>query len=64
MAFALITVAGRLPSLCGTPIGCSRVRRTCGASGSNRDADHVEHGCDAMTAMHSELAAKAATRSA
>eukprot|EP00965_Chrysotila_dentata_P123777 4091320-Pleurochrysis_carterae.AAC.1 len=29
MAFALITVAGRPPSLCGTPIGCSRVRRTC-----------------------------------
>eukprot|EP00965_Chrysotila_dentata_P078653 2592315-Pleurochrysis_carterae.AAC.1 len=29
IAFALMTVAGRPPSLCGTPIGCSRVRRTC-----------------------------------
>eukprot|EP00965_Chrysotila_dentata_P177841 5874095-Pleurochrysis_carterae.AAC.1 len=40
IAFARITVAGRPPSLCGTPIGCSRVRRTCGAPGSNRAADH------------------------
>eukprot|EP00965_Chrysotila_dentata_P126439 4179774-Pleurochrysis_carterae.AAC.1 len=31
IAFARMTVAGRPPSLCGTPIGCSRVRRTCGA---------------------------------
>eukprot|EP00965_Chrysotila_dentata_P167828 5542234-Pleurochrysis_carterae.AAC.1 len=44
IAFAQMTVAGRPPSLCGTPIGCSRVRRTCGAPGSKRAADHVEHG--------------------
>eukprot|EP00965_Chrysotila_dentata_P247950 6208049-Pleurochrysis_carterae.AAC.4 len=31
IAFTRITVAGRPPSLCGAPIGCSRVRRTCGA---------------------------------
>eukprot|EP00965_Chrysotila_dentata_P026011 862528-Pleurochrysis_carterae.AAC.1 len=52
MAFALITVVGRPPSLCGTPIGCSRVRSTYGSPVSNRAADHVEHGGDAMTAMH------------
>eukprot|EP00965_Chrysotila_dentata_P072938 2411005-Pleurochrysis_carterae.AAC.1 len=57
-------VAGRPPSLCGTPIGCSRVRRTCGAPGSNQAADHVEHGRDAMTATYSGLAANAAKRSA
>eukprot|EP00965_Chrysotila_dentata_P036241 1207192-Pleurochrysis_carterae.AAC.1 len=44
IAFARVTVAGRPPSLSGTPIGCSRVRRTCGAPDSNRAADHVEHG--------------------
>eukprot|EP00965_Chrysotila_dentata_P217414 6189975-Pleurochrysis_carterae.AAC.1 len=64
MAFARITVAGNPPSFCGTHIGCSRVRRTCGAPGSKRAADHVEHGGDATTAMHSGLAAKSATRSA
>eukprot|EP00965_Chrysotila_dentata_P258419 6213212-Pleurochrysis_carterae.AAC.2 len=64
IAFARVTVAGRPPSLCGTPIGCSRVRRTCGAPGSNRAADHVEHGGDAMAATHIGLAASAATRSA
>eukprot|EP00965_Chrysotila_dentata_P198321 6178715-Pleurochrysis_carterae.AAC.1 len=64
MAFARITVAGEPPSLRSTPIGCSRGRRTCGAPGSKRAADHVEHDGDATTAMHSALAAKAATRSA
>eukprot|EP00965_Chrysotila_dentata_P035614 1185208-Pleurochrysis_carterae.AAC.1 len=28
IAFARMTVAGRPPSFCGTPIGCSAVRRT------------------------------------
>eukprot|EP00965_Chrysotila_dentata_P104982 3467324-Pleurochrysis_carterae.AAC.1 len=64
IAFARITVAGRPPLLCGTPLGCSRVRRTCGAPGLNRATDHVEHGGDAMTATHIGLAASAATRSA
>eukprot|EP00965_Chrysotila_dentata_P178172 5884668-Pleurochrysis_carterae.AAC.1 len=64
IAFARVTVAGRPPSLCGTRIGCSRVQRTCGAPGSNRAADHVEHDSDAMTATHIGLAASAATRSA
>eukprot|EP00965_Chrysotila_dentata_P011577 378917-Pleurochrysis_carterae.AAC.1 len=58
-----MTVAGRPPSLCGTPIGCSRVRRTCGAPGSNRAADQVEQGGEAMTATHIGLAPSAATRS-
>eukprot|EP00965_Chrysotila_dentata_P084600 2792261-Pleurochrysis_carterae.AAC.1 len=43
IAFARSTVAGRPPSLCGNPIGCSSVRGTCGAPGSKRAADHVEH---------------------
>eukprot|EP00965_Chrysotila_dentata_P129961 4296124-Pleurochrysis_carterae.AAC.1 len=45
-------------------MGCSRVRRTCGAPGSKRAADHVEHGGDATTATHRVLAASVATRSA
>eukprot|EP00965_Chrysotila_dentata_P257196 6212801-Pleurochrysis_carterae.AAC.1 len=64
IASARVTVAGRPPSLCGTPIGCLRVQRSCGAPGSNRAADHVEHGGDALTATHVGLAASAATRSA
>eukprot|EP00965_Chrysotila_dentata_P050414 1671079-Pleurochrysis_carterae.AAC.1 len=59
-----MTVAGRPPSLYGTPIGCSRVRRTCGAPGLKRAADHVEHGGDATTATHSVLEASVVTRSA
>eukprot|EP00965_Chrysotila_dentata_P026015 862604-Pleurochrysis_carterae.AAC.1 len=62
-----MTVAGRSPSNCGTPIGCSRVRRTCGAPGSKRaadHADHVEHGGDATTAKHRVLEASVVTRSA
>eukprot|EP00965_Chrysotila_dentata_P023407 776007-Pleurochrysis_carterae.AAC.1 len=50
IALARSTVAGRPPSLCGTPIGYLRMRRTCGAPGSKRAADHVEHGGDATTA--------------
>eukprot|EP00965_Chrysotila_dentata_P136668 4519843-Pleurochrysis_carterae.AAC.1 len=43
IALARSNVAGRPPSLCGTPIGYSCVRKTCGAPGSKRAADHVEH---------------------
>eukprot|EP00965_Chrysotila_dentata_P106338 3512466-Pleurochrysis_carterae.AAC.1 len=64
IALARSTVAGRPPSFCGTPIGCSRVRSTCGAPGSNRAADQVEHGGDATTATQSVFAASSATRSA
>eukprot|EP00965_Chrysotila_dentata_P176966 5844691-Pleurochrysis_carterae.AAC.1 len=64
IALARNTVAGRPPSLCGTPIGCLRVRRTCGAPGSKRAADHVEHGGDAITATQRVLAANSATLSA
>eukprot|EP00965_Chrysotila_dentata_P176105 5814926-Pleurochrysis_carterae.AAC.1 len=59
-----MTVSGKPPSLCGTPMGCSRVRRTNGAPGSKRAADHVEHGGDATTATHGVLAASVVTRSA
>eukprot|EP00965_Chrysotila_dentata_P169448 5595104-Pleurochrysis_carterae.AAC.1 len=31
IVLARITVAGRPPSCCGTPIGCTLVRSTCGA---------------------------------
>eukprot|EP00965_Chrysotila_dentata_P014340 475353-Pleurochrysis_carterae.AAC.1 len=58
-----MTVAGRPPSLCGTSIGCLRVRRTCCAPGSNRAADQVEQGGKAMTATHIAFAASLATRS-
>eukprot|EP00965_Chrysotila_dentata_P235008 6200498-Pleurochrysis_carterae.AAC.4 len=64
IALARSTVAGRPPSLCGSPIGYLRVRRTCGAPGSKRAADHVEPGGDATTATQSVFAASAATRSA
>eukprot|EP00965_Chrysotila_dentata_P116786 3859906-Pleurochrysis_carterae.AAC.1 len=64
IALARSTVAGRPPSFCGTPIGCLRVRRTCGAPGSKRAADQVKHGGDATTATQSVLAASTATRSA
>eukprot|EP00965_Chrysotila_dentata_P181816 6002014-Pleurochrysis_carterae.AAC.1 len=43
IALAHSTVAGRPPSPCGTPIEYSCARRTCGAPGSKRAADHVEH---------------------
>eukprot|EP00965_Chrysotila_dentata_P168421 5561413-Pleurochrysis_carterae.AAC.1 len=57
IALARSTVSGRPPSLCGNPIGYLRVRRTCGAPGSKRAADHVEHGGDATTATQSVFAA-------
>eukprot|EP00965_Chrysotila_dentata_P170356 5622997-Pleurochrysis_carterae.AAC.1 len=63
IALARVTVAGRPPSLLGTLIGCSRVRSTCGAPGSKRAADNVEHGGDAITATQSVSAARVATRS-
>eukprot|EP00965_Chrysotila_dentata_P134693 4455346-Pleurochrysis_carterae.AAC.1 len=40
IAFARMTVAGNPPSLCGMPMGESRVLRTCGAPGSKRASDH------------------------
>eukprot|EP00965_Chrysotila_dentata_P091975 3036041-Pleurochrysis_carterae.AAC.2 len=52
----------RPPSVCGTPIGCSDVRSTCGSSGSKRAADQVEHGGDATTATQSVSDATSATR--
>eukprot|EP00965_Chrysotila_dentata_P038845 1290312-Pleurochrysis_carterae.AAC.1 len=61
IAFTRSTAAGRPPSLCGTPIGYSRVRKTCGAPSSKRAADHVEHGGDATTATQSVSAANSAT---
>eukprot|EP00965_Chrysotila_dentata_P114796 3794048-Pleurochrysis_carterae.AAC.1 len=64
IALARSTVAGRPSSFCGTLIGCSRVRSTCGAPGLNRAADQVEHGGDASTASQSVFAASSATRSA
>eukprot|EP00965_Chrysotila_dentata_P222168 6192800-Pleurochrysis_carterae.AAC.2 len=64
IALARVTVAGKPPSLCGTPIGCSRVRSTCGAPGSNLVPDHVEHGGDATMATQSSLAPSVCTRSA
>eukprot|EP00965_Chrysotila_dentata_P168246 5556013-Pleurochrysis_carterae.AAC.1 len=64
IALARSTVAGRPPSLCGTPIGYLHVRRICGAPGSKRAAEHVEHGGDAITATQSVLAANSGTRSA
>eukprot|EP00965_Chrysotila_dentata_P117281 3876128-Pleurochrysis_carterae.AAC.1 len=63
IALARVTIAGRPPSLWGTPIGFSRVQRTCGAPGSKRAADHVEQGGDAITATQSVSAARVATRS-
>eukprot|EP00965_Chrysotila_dentata_P023363 774435-Pleurochrysis_carterae.AAC.1 len=54
MALARTTVAGSPPS----------VRSTCGAPGSNRAADQVEHGGDATTAMQSVLDASSIARSA
>eukprot|EP00965_Chrysotila_dentata_P132629 4385664-Pleurochrysis_carterae.AAC.1 len=63
IALARSSVAGRPPSLCGILIGYLRLRRTCGAPGSKRAADHVEHGGAPTTAMQSVFAASAATRS-
>eukprot|EP00965_Chrysotila_dentata_P014047 465704-Pleurochrysis_carterae.AAC.1 len=64
IVFARTTVAGSPPSCCGTPIGCTFVRSTCGAPGSNRAADHVEHGGEATTAMQSTFDASSIARSA
>eukprot|EP00965_Chrysotila_dentata_P133852 4427075-Pleurochrysis_carterae.AAC.1 len=62
IALARVTVAGRPPSVCDTPIGYSDVRSTCESPGAKRAADQVEHGGDATTATQSVSDASSATR--
>eukprot|EP00965_Chrysotila_dentata_P174321 5754897-Pleurochrysis_carterae.AAC.1 len=64
IVLARTTVAGRPPSCRGTPIRCTLVCSTCGAPGSNRPADHVEHGGEATAAMQSAFDASSIARSA